>query len=443
MLSNDIHHVYLSVKNKDGRESLHPAGRLLTHDGELHHLEDYHGLLQKEIPEGVIDDYTIAKLAHPGSGLKVASRSAIRAGHRHDVLPEADLQPLPAAAAPAPTQPHIMVRPPSVWHYTRAGHDQPHVLEHKDGKFMLDGNHLAHDEVSTILDNVRVKLGKIRYVKGGRVEAVAKMERLFENLRKADEMDPAEAFKHMQAAVDAGHLHADALNALRRHVYTDQMTQGLGNKFAWTEFSGKKKPGVYISMDGNDFKSVNDAHGHSAGDAAIKAYGQAMREAMDEAVGSHQSKLFRNPDEQNLYRNGGDEFVAHVPTHEHAAKFARALRAKLEAIPAINGVHKLSMSLGFGHDYESADLALRHAKEQKYSAPHIEGVERPRVFPRGQTPSLAHSLVPGHEGPVALDVQQLQVHPPELPEPLTPPAPPAPAMPVPSAAATPAAPKTP
>src|SRR6185436_21074154 len=146
--------------------------------------------------------------------------------------------------------------------------------------------------------------------------------------------------------------------ALRRRVYEDPMNPGIGNKFAFQQHrAGGDKPGVYVSSDLNDFKSVNDLYGHDMGDQAIKATGQAAREAMDEVVGSDQGKLFRN---------GGDEYVAHVPTHEHAALFARKLREKLDAMVPISGQHKLSMSFGFGNDFGSADKALYHAKAQKH-----------------------------------------------------------------------------
>ena len=418
MLSNEIHNAYLSVKGKDGQEKLHPAGRFMVNDGHIHHLEDYHGLLQKEIPEGVIDDYSIAKMAHTGSNLKVAGQESIKSGHRLDVVPEAELSPMAPAAAVTPkmVQQHILKKPPSVWHYTRAGHDTPHVLEARNGKYMLDGNSLKDNEVATILDNVRSRTGKIRYISGGAAESVAKMEQVFASLRKSDEpMDAQQAFKHLHEAAQAGHVPHAAVEALRRQIYTDPMAQGLGNKYAFNEFHAKQKPGVYISMDGNDFKHINDVHGHEAGDAAIKAFGHAAREAMDESVGSDKAKLWRNPDEQNLYRSGGDEFVAHVPSHEHAATFARALRAKLEQIPAINGTHKLSMSMGFGNDFHNADKALYKAKEQKYvGTANVPGRPQTRAFSPGQVPNLAHSLVPGHEGPVALEQSQLHMTPPAL-----------------------------
>lgn len=390
MLADDIYHYYKMINGKR-----HQAGRFLVNDGHVRHLEDYYN--DMDVPEGAIDNYTIAKLARPNPGAKFASEGAMLQGKHLDLIPEAELNkpiPPPVDVTPEMIQQHLQKLPPPVWSYRRAGHDVAHTLEHHgQGNYSLDGNPLAQDELQTIALNLKNKSATLRYKSDGVADTIAKMESVFTSLAKADEMDPAEAFKHLGAAAEAGHIPPEAIASLRRRVYEDHMLPGVGNKFAFQEHRAKgDRPGVYASMDANDFKSINDLYGHDMGDHAIKAMGTAAREAMDEAVGSEHGKLFRN---------GGDEFVAHVPTHEHAALFARKLRDKLDAIPAIAGQHKLSMSFGLGNDFGTADKALYHAKDQKY-AMGPEGAPRSRLFPHGQTPSLAHSLVPGFEGPIPL-----------------------------------------
>lgn len=404
MLSDDIYNVFKLING-----SRHQAGRFLVHDGHVRHLEDYYGDL--DVPEGAVDDYTLAKLTHPKPGINYASDGDMRAGKHLELIPEHPLnRPVqqPIDVTPQMIEQQITHMPPPVWHYHRAGHDLPHTLEHHGGgKYSLDGNPLSTDELHKIRDNVRTKAATLRYKGAGVADTIAKMEQKFANLLKEEVMHPADALRHMEQAAAAGHVPQEAVDALRRHIYTDPMTGGaMGNKFAYNEFQQQPRGGVHVAMDGNDFKAINDLYGHHAGDQAIQSFGRAAREAMDEAVGQKSGKLFRNPDDQNLYRNGGDEFAAHVPTHEHAALFARSLRNKLESMPPIAGQHKLSMSFGFGHDPHTADAALYEAKKQKY-LPGLEGAPKQRAFGIGQVPSLAHSNVPGFEGAVPLSPEKL------------------------------------
>lgn len=388
MLPDDIYHSHLLVY-KNGKLSRHPAGRFMIQDGQLHHLEDYyHGLQASKIPEGAVDDYTVNCINNCGPHLSVASHSDIANGLRHDFIPEHPLeQALPTAqqaVTPAPL-PHIEVKPPSVWHYHRAGHDKPHLLEAREGTYMLDGSVLADDEIKTILDNVRTKAATLRYTQKQGV-AVAKMEQLFTDLKKADtDMDPQEALAHL-ASLGGDEKSSSAVAALRRHIFTDPMT-GLGNQYAHSQWLKQARPGVHLAIDANNFKQINDTYGHAAGDAALKAFGQAFRDSMNEVA----------PPGENggsIHRTGGDEFQAHLPTHDHAAQFARSLREKLAAVPPIGGTHRLSVSIGAGHDPLTADQALYEAKKQKLSP---TGLHKPHTIPH----VLYHSVVPGHEGPMA------------------------------------------
>jgi diguanylate cyclase (GGDEF)-like protein len=154
--------------------------------------------------------------------------------------------------------------------------------------------------------------------------------------------------------------------------------------------------GVHVMLDGSGFKSINDTHGHHAGDEAIKSMGGAIRSAVDDVVG---------PQHQDVWRVGGDEFAAHMPTHEHAARFLRTLRSKLDAIPHVGGTHRLAMQGGIGATPEDADKALYHAKDTKKQLGPLPG----------QAHSNFHSLMPGHEGAIPLD-PELPVKPPELPK---------------------------
>lgn len=412
MLPNDLYQAQILV-HRDGKTSRYGAGRFLVANGVLHHLEDYHGLLSQKIPEGPVDDMTIHQINHCGPDLAVASHGEIRGGRRLDFIPEAQLKPLPkenpvgAPGAPSgqlaqPPQP----QPPSVWHYTRAGHDAPHVLEAREGHYLLDGNPLEDREVAAILDNVRSGAGKIRYTNtvGGVRGKVSAMEKA---LRKADrledafadeydslpegpqvagEMDPQDALAHLDQ-LGGDEKTSAAIAALRRHVFEDPMTPGVGNQYAWQQFRKKNVPGVYASIDVNDLKHLNDTQGHPAGDALIRAFGSAARTAA-------------NPAATKLFRSGGDEYVLHAPDAETAYQTIRGIRGNLEKVPPIAGVHKPSFSVGVGPSYEHADKALYMAKDRKY----VPGTQnKVRAHAPGSVPNLAHSLMPGHEGPIPLD----------------------------------------
>lgn len=368
----------------------HPAGRYMTYGGHLHHLEDYHGILSKFLPSGPVTEQTLSRI----HGLKMSPHLRIT---KHDMPVD------PAASTPTPPQlptaPSTSPRP-SVFKYKGPGHTTHHILEVQGGHYLLDGKVLSHAEMQTIDRNVKTRAAEIRYSWSKAAQQIRKMENVFEMLdvlQKAEPgvpfMDPFEVVKHMRAAEAAGHLPPGTSHNATQHLFVDPMT-GLGNQASAENFKNQKKPGVYAMLDGTDFKSVNDTFGHEVGNQALKAYGAAVRNALEEAA----------PGVGKSFRSGGDEMLVHLPSHEHAARFARALHQHLEAIPAIQGTHKLSVGMGLGLNPEHADQALYAAKENKYH-PGQERVphrDRRRVFPIGQTPNLAHSLVPGFEGPIKL-----------------------------------------
>lgn len=399
MLPSDIHNVYKMVNGKR-----HQAGRFLVHEGRVHHLEDYYDAL--DVPEGIVDNYTISKIMNPRPGYSVASDGDMRSGKHLHLIPEAELNrpiPAPTNVTPEMVQQHLQKLPAPVWHYRRAGHDIAHTLEHHGGqKYTLDGNPLSRDELKTVQLNLKNKSATLRYKGPGVADTIAKMENIFNSLRKEEdeEMGNEEALRHVENAVNSGIMPRSALNTLRRQIYTDPMTGGvLGNKYAFGEWTKKPRGGVHMAIDANNFKQINDLYSHEAGDQAIKALGTHLRGAADEATErmtdpNQKAKVFRNPDEQDVHRFGGDEFHVWMPTHAHAANFARKLRDRLASVPPVGGTHRLSVSIGMGTDPHSADAAVYEAKKQKQFAPGQ--FHTPSTIPH----VLAHSAVPGFEGAV-------------------------------------------
>ncbi len=119
-----------------------------------------------------------------------------------------------------------------------------------------------------------------------------------------------------------------------------------------------QEPVALIVGDLDRFKLINDGHGHSAGDAALKDVAYRIR------------KRLRAYD--LAYRLGGEEFLVVLPgaNADHAAIVAEDLRAAIESMP-VAGLHA-TMSFGVAasspgdFDYESvfaeADVALYEAK---------------------------------------------------------------------------------
>lgn len=365
-----VHGVYAKI---DGKE--HRTGRFMVHGGQLDHLEDYHGILARFVPKGPVTTATVSKIHALQMSPDLSIRRESPDPEHLTAEPTLDqkVRPELPTAPPAPPK-------PSVFSYQRAGMTQPHTLEVQNGTYLLDGKKLSSPEVTTILTNLNNGSAKLRYTHPAASRMVQKMEAAITDLIKTTP----------QTATTTQTMGP----GMQRHIYEDKMVPGAGNRFASDGFIRKRKPGVYVRLDANDLKEINSAHGHSAGDNAIKAIGGAVRDSIDETVGKGGGNP-RTPHDMNLYRTGGDDFLAHFPSHEHAARFARALQQKLGEMPAVGGTHKPSIAYGFGLDPGQADDALFAAKSQKSH----ESTGLPK-YKLGQVPNLGHSLVPGYEGPM-------------------------------------------
>ena len=152
-------------------------------------------------------------------------------------------------------------------------------------------------------------------------------------------------------------------------AYQDALT-GLPNRFLLQRLleralAARRRLGhelavSFIDLDG--FKPINDAHGHEAGDAVLRAVGERLQESLrgDDIVA----------------RLGGDEFVV-VLTHLNGAGAVRdTLQRLLECLRgpiklASGAVVRVSASLGVAlcpSNGESSALLLRRADEAMYAA---------------------------------------------------------------------------
>lgn len=414
LTASDFHAVYW-VAPHQGKVQGKLVGKYFFDGHRVAVLDDHYGFLRELPHEGVADPKIrrfLDRLTH-SSYLRVVTKGG---GQEPRVQPS-----LPSP--PAPDQTNKPSSRPSedspVFDYVPAGHTAaPRSLQVLSGVMHVDGKAVDPRDADTIMSSIRSGESTVRY----RVDRVSKMEEMLSTLTKGEKISLAESMNALRAAVQAGQIPQQHYDNIRRELFEDEMVPGLGNRKAFREHmeSDEGRGGVHIMVDMDNLKSLNDTYGHSAGDAAIRAWGTAMRSAVDKTVGSDVAKV---------HRYGGDEGHIHVQTHDQAAQVLRQLRSELDAVPPVGGTHKLASSIGIGTDLESADKALYHAKERKGAIVRsLGGDPTNRTSPIRSPHTLhVHSLVPGHEGPVSLDepspLHELPRQPPvasPVPDPTTP-----------------------
>ena len=170
--------------------------------------------------------------------------------------------------------------------------------------------------------------------------------------------------------------HFDALTSLpNRVLLADRMQQAI----AQAQRRGQLLAVAYLDLD--DFKAINDRHGHEAGDQLLVALATRMKQALREG--------------DTLARIGGDEFVVVlVDLTDVAASvpmFNRLLAAAAQPMHFGDVVLQVSASLGvtFYPQAEDADAdkLLRQADQAMYQA-KLVGRNRYHVFDAEQDRSV-------------------------------------------------------
>lgn len=358
--------------------SMHPHGdevhRRLTgkfaldENGQVHVLEDHAGMLDgwDKLPHEKVAKKIQA--LQDSMYTEVVNMDDISAGHRTDLIPQ-----LPS------DQPGAEAGTPTTYMYHRVGMGQPQQLKFENGGASLDGYHLSDIELGKMIENLRSQRASLTRLQDMADKTdINKFEVMYEGLSKADP-ELAGALGHVRNAVKTGQMHPDVLRTLTNHIFKDSMVPSMGNKKAYEDFIQRPRQGVHIRLDGNDFGDINKKYGFEQGNEAIKHMFGAVRSALDESVGRKNAKSFRI---------GGDEGHVMVPSHQHAARFVRSLKQKLEQIPPIGGTHGLSMSVGVGTDPANAEHALIQAKTAKKTS----------GYQMGQAKTHAYSAIPGLEG---------------------------------------------
>jgi diguanylate cyclase (GGDEF)-like protein/PAS domain S-box-containing protein len=167
-----------------------------------------------------------------------------------------------------------------------------------------------------------------------------------------------------QAEVEAEHALSEARDRakeLHKLALTDPLT-GLGNRALFNEVLVDPSTVYVLLLDLEDFKEVNDIHGHQAGDQMLIEVAKRLRHCV------------RRPD--TIARIGGDEFVILLGAGADPDDLAQRIVSVLREPVEVNGVLlRPSLSLGIatrdshcGTDqgasnlFRRADVAMYEAK---------------------------------------------------------------------------------
>lgn len=168
--------------------------------------------------------------------------------------------------------------------------------------------------------------------------------------------------------VDSAHAAlAVAHDELKRLAVHDSLT-GVMNRRAWTEGVGletvRASVGTALMLDLDNLKTINDTHGHAAGDELLRRVADVLRQAV-------------RPTDR-LYRWGGDEFLLLLP----GARAGDARRRVEEMVAGANatisdeGADRLVLELSIGAAEFSGGEALAAAVSRADAEMYLEKSRR-------------------------------------------------------------------
>ena len=170
----------------------------------------------------------------------------------------------------------------------------------------------------------------------------------------------------------------DGLTDLANHrAFQDEFTQAVASAARYED------PMALVLLDVDDFKLVNDRHGHPHGDAMLKRVAEALRGT--------------RPGDRS-YRIGGDEFallLAHTDIEGARTMVRRLSRVLADASVQVSmGVSVLRPGLSAETLRAEADVALYEAKRQGgHRAAHFEDIREQVVVTTSEKKDAGRRLI--------------------------------------------------
>jgi len=157
--------------------------------------------------------------------------------------------------------------------------------------------------------------------------------------------------RRTQAQLEGLAAHDSLTGALNSRAFAERLGQELDRNRRYN------RPLALLYLDLDDFKAVNDRHGHETGDAVLRLVADATRGAV------RQSDI--------VGRLGGDEFAVLMPetegsvAHAAATRLAAGIRTVFRGTPSVTASIGLVSALGSATGVEEL---LRRADQAMYEA---------------------------------------------------------------------------
>lgn len=221
------------------------------------------------------------------------------------------------------------------------------------------------------------------------------------------------------------HSLRDSAEKVARLAYCDALT-GLPNKTALKDNIDRvleaarrgEHSAAVMFLDLDNFKNVNDALGHQAGDALLQLVSEKLRECTRAsdfvAAGAHTEEA--DGDSQALARLGGDEFSILLPklaSPEAACVVAERIIDSLSTPILLEG-HEVFIGTSIGiaiypTDGDTAESLLKHADVAMYRA-KSSGKNTYRFFDRTMNEAATQRLEIEGSMRTALEESQFHLH---------------------------------